>query len=174
MRPEVARRAARLLADYDINEPPVPVEAIAASEGAVIARHHFDGQESGFALRADGRWIIGVNTMTSPRRRRFTIAHELGHLLLHPGRPLIVDQSVRVNRRDDLASMGTDREEIEANGFAAELLMPLPMVLAQLAQVFDLSETPSRDELTSQLAKVFDVSNEAMGFRLINFGILAA
>lgn len=175
MRPAVAQRAARLLDEYDIREPPVPVEEIARGEGAEIVRHHFEGQESGFALRANGRWIIGVNTITSPSRRRFTIGHELGHLLLHPGKPLIVDHSIRISRRDNKASLGTDTEEIEANGFAAELLMPAGLVLAKFAEKLDSSgQPPARDDLISHLAKIFEVSNEAMGYRLINLGVLVA
>src|SRR5262249_10949802 len=122
----IERRAEALIEKYGITEAPVPIEDIAAGEGALIARNHFPGTgyESGFALREAGRWIIGVNTSTSPRRQRFTIAHELGHLLLHKGKPLITDYSVLISNRDDTSSMGTDKEEIEANGFAAAILMP--------------------------------------------------
>jgi Zn-dependent peptidase ImmA (M78 family) len=61
--------------------------------------------------------------------------------------------------------------EIEANAFAAALLMPQEMVINCVKGY--ASQVSSRDELTSNLARVFDVSTEAMGFRLINLGILA-
>lgn len=170
------REARKLLAKYAVTSAPVPVDLIAEGEGAQIARHHFDGTESGFILRDGKRVIIGVNTRTSVRRQRFTIAHEIGHLLLHEGR-LIVDHAVRVNWRDDISSQATDQQEIAANAFAAELLMPADLVFRHLADYADnvlaQNEAIARDELLGQLARIFNVSTEAMGYRLINLGILA-
>lgn len=169
LRPDEAAR--RLLRTYQISQPPVPIENIATSEGARIVRQHSKGPESGFALREGGRWIIGINTQTSRRRQRFSIAHELGHLLLHEGKLIV--SSVRLDLRNQISSLGTDKEEIEANRFAAELLMPRNLV--QAAASAKLSEgLPGRDELIAELAREFDVSNEAMGYRLINLGVLSS
>lgn len=171
-------RAAALLRKYGVDKPPVPVEDIAAAEGALIVRNHFDGTESGFTLRDGKRIIIGINTRTSRKRQRFSVAHELGHVLLHPLNPLIVDHAVRIDWRDDVSALGTDAQEIEANAFGAALLMPKDMVIeavkGSVARFRDISAAPSRDELISELAKGFDVSNDAIGFRLINLGIFAA
>jgi Zn-dependent peptidase ImmA (M78 family) len=169
--------ACSLIQKYGISEPPIPVEEIAKGEGAIIVRHHFEGSESGFTLRSKDQTIIGINTRTSRRRQRFTIAHEIGHLKMHEGR-LIVDHSVRIDRRDDVSSIGTDRQEIEANAFGAALLMPQHFVVDYVRRFAShRSNDPgpfTREELISQLARDFDVSVEAMGFRLINLGILAA
>ena len=169
--------ALHLLHKYHIHEPPVAVEDIARGEGAQIARHRFDGTESGFTLRDGNRTIIGVNTRTSPRRQRFTIAHEVGHFILHEEAPLIIDQSMRVYWRDDVSSMATDEQEIEANAFAAALLMPRELIVSHLksyiAKVESSGRNLSREDLIAQLAREFDVSTEAMGYRLINLGILA-
>ena len=168
-------RARQLIADYDISRPPVHVEPIAEAHGFEIARHRFDGPESGFALRDGRRSIIGVNTQTSRRRQRFTIAHELGHLLMHEGRPLTVDQAVlRVDLRNEVSSMATDLQEIEANTFAASLLMPEETVLDYATILLRTSSDISRDDLITKLARTFDVSVEAMGYRLISLGILTA
>ncbi|MEV6831873.1 ImmA/IrrE family metallo-endopeptidase [Amycolatopsis sp. NPDC051102] len=169
-RPDEA--AQNLLDKYSVAHAPVPVEKIAASEGAEIVRQRSEGQESGFALRMDGRWIIGINTQTSRLRQRFSVAHELGHLLLHEGKPLIVS-SARIDLRDSVSSMGTNTEEIEANRFAAELLMPRALVIHAF-EVKLRKSVSSRDELVSELAHEFDVSTDAMGYRLINLGILTA
>jgi Zn-dependent peptidase ImmA (M78 family) len=167
--------ADRLLKEYHVHEPPVPVGDIARGEGAQIARDRFEGNESGFILRDGKMTIIGVNTLTSRRRQRFTIAHELGHLLLHEGKPLIVDHSIRVNFRNDVSSMATDDEEIEANAFAASLLMPRNLILnnlkAYIIKVAQHSESISREDLIVHLAREFDVSAEAVGYRLMNLGI---
>jgi Zn-dependent peptidase ImmA (M78 family) len=169
--------ADRLLKEYDIRKPPVPVGDIAHGEGAQIARHRFEGSESGFILRDGKLVIIGVNTLTSRRRQRFTIGHELGHMLLHQGK-LIVDQSIRMNFRDDVSGMATDAEEIEANTFAAALLMPRHLIVehleSYLGRVTPGKQQLSREDLVAQLAREFDVSAEAMGYRLINLGMLAA
>jgi Zn-dependent peptidase ImmA (M78 family) len=172
-------RAVALLRKYGIKKPPVPVEDIAEGEGALIVRNSFDGSESGFTLRDGKRIIIGINTRTSRKRQRFSIAHEIGHVVLHPLTPLIVDHSVRMDWRDDISSLGTNAQEIEANAFGAALLMPQEMVIDSVKRYVSRAPIVStgsswRDSLVSELAREFDVSSEAMGFRLINLGILAA
>ena len=82
-------------------------------------------------VRGEGQVLIGVNSLHHSNRRRFTVAHECGHLLLHAGETFI-DKSFRVNWRDGVSSLAVDRHEIEANQFAAELLMPFEMVVADL------------------------------------------
>ncbi|WP_079085594.1 ImmA/IrrE family metallo-endopeptidase [Streptomyces dysideae] len=169
-----AINAARsLLKRHDIREFPVPIEAIARAEGAIITRKAFDGTQSGFALRDGDVRIIGVNSATSPRRQRFTIAHELGHLSLHEGKELIVDHAMRIDWRDDVSSLGTNEQEIEANAFAAEILMPRDMIQSQVISYVQ-DRTITRDHLITKMARDFDVSAEAMGYRLINLGILAS
>lgn len=177
LRPE-EEEAYKLLTKYNINKPPVPVEEIAKGEGAIIVRQHFEGTESGFALRDGQSIIIGVNTRTSRKRQRFTIAHEIGHLKMGDGKPLIVDHSVRIDMRDEVSSIGTDAEEISANAFGAALLMPQEFVIRYVkrfaGEAIRSRGGITRDELVAELAHEFDVSTEAMGFRLINLGILVA
>jgi Zn-dependent peptidase ImmA (M78 family) len=172
-RSEISQRAADLLATCRVTAPPVPVEQIAASHGIQIVRSVAEWNESGFLLRDNGRIIIGINARNSPKRQRFTIAHELGHWLLHEGKPLIVDQSVMINKRDDVSSQATDLQEIQANQFAAELLMPHRFLIDELHRHMS-SGIGSREELITTLARVFSVSNDAMGWRLINLGILSS
>lgn len=161
--------------DLNIAEPPIDVEAIAIGQGIEILRHRFDGPESGFALRDGSRLYIGLNTQTSRRRQPFTAAHELGHLVLHEGKELIVDQAVlRVDLRNHVSSMGTDVEEVEANTFAAALLVPERIVLHHAAKLIHANGDIGRDDLISERARIFDVSAEAMGYHLINLGILTA
>ena len=88
-RSEVSQRATDLLTTCRVTAPPVPVERIAASHGIQIVRSVAEWNESGFLLRDNSRIIIGINPRNSPKRQRFTIAHELGHWLLHEGKPLI-------------------------------------------------------------------------------------
>ncbi|MFF5006963.1 ImmA/IrrE family metallo-endopeptidase [Streptomyces phaeochromogenes] len=167
------KAAQTLLEKHSVEVFPVPIESIARAEGVIITRKAFDGTQSGFALRDGQIRIIGVNSATSPRRQRFTIAHEMGHLDLHQGKPLIVDHAMRIDWRNDVSSLGTNEQEVEANAFAAEMLMPARMIRSQVtSHVRDGNVT--RDRLIVKLAREFDVSAEAMGYRLINLGILAS
>lgn len=166
-------KAAELLDRLSISEVPVPVERVAVAIGAQIILERMGPDVSGMTYRQDEQVIIGLNGAHHPRRRRFTAAHEIGHVQLHPGRPLLIDSSIRVNFRDPVSSMATDAEEIEANAFAAALLMPARQVVER-AQALVAGGTRSRERLVAELAKTFDVSPEAMGFRLINLGVASA
>lgn len=116
--------------------------------------------------------MIGLNATHAKTRQRFTIAHEIGHLHLHQGRPMFVDRSVRIDRRDANAALGLDREEIEANSFAAALLMPQEMILAAVTQLSPHRGATGTEETIRRLASRFDVSPQAMEYRLANLGLV--
>lgn len=121
-------------------------------------------------FRSGDYQVIGVNSAHPTVRQRFTIAHELGHWALHPGREIILDVPVRVNLRDKASSMASDREEIEANAFAATLLMPENMLRDRLSRL-PASQRREPDITATALAKIFKVSTSALSFRLINLGL---
>lgn len=173
------RRAAEAAATELLNETgethtiPIPVERLAAHCDALIRYQPFDADDvSGLLYREKDRpAVIGVNSANSRVRQRFTIAHELGHLRLHRGHQLILDRLVRVNFRDATSSTAADWEEMQANAFAAELLMPAAAIeqrLHKLAAGTRLTD----DEIITRLAKQFDVSRPALEYRLINLGLL--
>ncbi|WP_412520887.1 ImmA/IrrE family metallo-endopeptidase [Actinomadura madurae] len=118
--------AARELLDKEgIVKPPVDPFRIAQELlGVLLVQPEMKDDVSGMLVREPTRTVIGINQGHAATRQRFTVAHEIGHLQLHKGRPLIMDTDVRVNLRDKVSSMATDREEIEANRFAAALLIP--------------------------------------------------
>jgi Zn-dependent peptidase ImmA (M78 family) len=89
---------------------------------------------------------------------------------LHQGRKVFVDRLVRVDFRDDRSSAGTDQEEIQANAFAAELLMPKDLVMRAVTET-GLGPDDSVDVLVDSLAEQFGVSRQAMDYRLVNLGI---
>lgn len=171
-RPRAVAEAERFLEQYGTTSPPVPVEEIAGWLGIQVVRAPSNGSESASLVRDGRRTIIGVNSRQTRRRQRFSIAHELGHWQMHEGRPLIIDHTIRINNRDEMSSAATDTEEIEANSFAAALLMPRIWVQAAVDRELQFGIN-DRDELTLSLAKEFDVSTEAMRFRLINLGIFS-
>jgi len=161
--------AARLRSAYSDGSLPVPVEDIVAKLGVPIVVETLDRNVSGLLFRQGESRAIGVNAAHPMVRQRFTVAHELGHLRLHPGKELFLDH-VRVNLRDDVSSLGTDREEREANAFAAELLMPHLEVTTEVRRVLDRGGVAD-SRFIADLALLFDVSEQAMDFRLVNLGL---
>ncbi|MDI9636216.1 ImmA/IrrE family metallo-endopeptidase [Geitlerinema splendidum] len=114
--------------------------------------------------------IIGINDRHPENRQRFTIAHELGHYLLHEQEKLHVDRRFQIQLRDGNSSKGEREEEKEANLFAAELLMPTSFIQQDLAGVegLDLED----DAAIADLAKKYGVSTQAMTFRLAYLGYI--
>lgn len=168
---QVEKRANEVLAAHGIDRAPVPVERIVQAEGASLQFEAFDGDVSGMLLRHDDRTVIGVNAAHPTTRQRFTIAHELGHYFLHDSdRELFVDRSARIKWRDAKSSTATHTEEIEANRFAAALLMPRDLVEREAERLLPLAD--SDDDLIGQLSEMFKVSTEAMRYRLENLGVL--
>lgn len=173
----------RLLEDLSISSPPVDVEALAARLGAlVVAEPHVDEAVSGFLYRDPARRssVIGVNAAHSKNRQRFTVAHEIGHLLLHSFPSIHVDKAGygsgygQLKLRGPMSAAGVDPEEVEANFFAAELLMPCSMVEAELARYPDLDLLDEKEfqRALADLSKRFKVSPQSMGIRLVQLDLL--
>lgn len=161
--------AKALLGQLGIDQAPIDPMLIAEKLGVLVVPQDMPDDVSGMLLRREDEQVIGVNRQHHRRRQRFTVAHELGHLRLHRGRPLILDTDTRVNFRDTVSSMATDREEMEANRFAAALLAPEAMV-RRAAREADFS---TANQLVHLMARHFDMSEMAMNYRLINLGIIA-
>lgn len=103
-------------------------------------------------------------------RKRFTIAHELGHLMSGHLmiKPSIDDDVISLNRDDNW-----DEIEMQANGFAAQLLMPAESIKARIDMLTKSShQKPSPEWLVEQLSEFFKVSKIAMEFRLNKLGAL--
>ena len=104
-----------------------------------------------------GRFIIRVNRHDSPRRQRFTVAHELGHFLLHR-------DHIGNGIKDDVLYRSTlsDRREAEANRIAADILMPNRLVQERIGRARAMQVV----DVVGYLAEQFDVSETAMKIRL--------
>jgi Zn-dependent peptidase ImmA (M78 family) len=168
------KMANELLDEFGIKKPPVPVEDIAKNKGVKLSYDTFDGNDdiSGLLFKDKDNIIIGINSAHHINRQRFSIAHELGHLLLHDNNELFVDKAIRLNFRDSKSSTAVDLKEIDANAFAAELLMPKSFIENEIFKLMKKSPSLTRDKLIEKLAKIFQVSSQAMEFRLINLGFL--
>jgi len=165
-RKKICNEAARLLNQYDISKPPVPVDKLARLIGAKLKYSPLDEELSGMVFIKEGRPIIGVNATHHVNRQRFTIAHEIGHVMLHKNfitKEVHVDKTFPMLMRDSKASKGIDIIEIEANAFAAELLMPEAFLKEALEnKSYDIDD----DAFVESLAKKFKVSLHAIQLRL--------
>lgn len=158
----VERLADRLVMEAGIGGPPIPVERIVAKQGCSIRSSDLK-DVSGILVRSPKGNVIGVNSAHPETRRRFTIAHELGHLLLHEGQEVWYDRDFRVSLRSDESSAGVNVEEVEANFFAASLLMPDRMLSDDFrAGSIDLEDV----EGVREIARAYAVSPQAMTLRL--------
>ena len=124
---------------------------------------------SGFFVIKNGKKTIVVNNSHHENRKRFTIAHELGHAILHAKDKedsLFIDKK-QVYNRNLKSAEGTNIQEIEANRFAACLLMPSETILEHIKNEGEFFYDFSDDESSiNYLAKKFDVSKVAMTHRL--------
>lgn len=158
-----------------ITAPPVPVEHIIIRQGIKVAKRRLDDDTSGFSYfdPKTQQNIIGLNSSHSGTRQRFTLAHELGHILLHKheaGGLHVDEQDIRFRFRDQLSSDGSDTREREANAFAAELLMPKAFLEREQTLHGGLSVT--NESVIRAIARKYGVSIHALSFRLLNLGLI--
>lgn len=131
-------------------------ELILSFEDIEIKYDAMDIAKSGSLSCIDGKWIMCINSSHNPKRQRFTMAHELGHYILHKGKNIeFVDTTFF--RSDEMDSI-----EYNANEFASRLLMPED----KLRKLID----EDRIKNIGELASIFDVSSAAMKYRVISLG----
>jgi len=128
--------------------------------GIQIVPYPFPEGISGVFFKKDGKLFLGVNESDAENRKRFTIAHEIGHYILHPSSLLHYDKPNMIHYRSTQVLGPLERE---ANYFAAELLMPEDLVKQCIERGI---------RSVAELARRFQVSDEAMGYRLANLGFL--
>jgi hypothetical protein len=177
--------AAALLREFETrfrvaHVPPVPVERIASSLLDLLIEECDDVRSVPGAPADQGRlsgmivpatriiWLDRTECARSRGRRRFTIAHECGHWVLHIAgaeqpvtcRPEDVSEQPDVEKVRQLR-----RLEAEANAFARELLMPESLVV---------EHAHATGCNLAALAERFDVSVPAIRLRLLTLGLLPA
>lgn len=172
---QIEEQVKHLLEDAGIRSAPVDPVAVADVMGVEVRPEMVSDDVSGGLYRIGESPVIGVNSSHHPNRQRFTIAHELGHLILH-------DQGEFVDRgyvaeggnrpvprfmRNQLSGEATDVREMEANAFAASLLMPQDFIVKAVRDL----PLPIRSEAVEELARQFKVSQQAMTFRLQNLDV---
>jgi hypothetical protein len=149
------RAAERLLQDLGVTEPAeIDLEAIAYDRNCQVRVRPLSGCEGRIVGHGD-RAIISVNSNSPPRRRRFSIAHELGHWHYHRGQCLACRAEVFQPGR------APPTEKI-ADGYAADLLMPDYLFKPALLAIGKLTF-----KAIGAVADRFDVSRTAAAIRLV-------
>jgi len=171
--PNARRAAERLLAKLRINVVPVNVGQIAKGVGLRVVYLELPDDVSALLVTEKDKTAVGVNASHPKTRQRFSLAHEIGHFVLghqfELGEHVHVDSGRRISARSTLASAGLDSKEIEANQFAAELLMPTKLVRTYAAE-FD--DHPLLENEVETLARRFGVSRHAMTIQLSALGLV--
>lgn len=176
-RNDIIEAAAQEVLDLTgIARVPVPVDVVACRLGLTLEATPLGEGVSGVLVVNDDSATIGYNSAQHPVRQRFSIAHELGHYKLHKGETdaprvfITTTRYVAVFLRNEESSRGEKRREIEANRFAAALLMPAPLIRQEVSKPH--YDNLSDEELCDILADRFQVSVQAMSIRLTSLGIL--
>lgn len=162
---DIEEEASAILKRHGLYSIPVDPVSLANRNGIRVHNATFSEEGlSGMVAKRGSSVTILVNQCDPPFRKRFTIAHELGHNFLH-----LHEDGEFVDTQVDLfrdATAGqkewqSKMEEVQANQFAAALLMPSEL----LKSVYnDVRETEA-------LARIFKVSQEAMAIRLGRLGL---
>lgn len=150
---------------------PVNLDALCGEIGLKIRYERLDDNTSG-SIEKSGQglrdFVISVNDTDPMSRQRFTIAHELGHFVLHRSKigDGIKDNRLYRNHKGRANTGVTDRMETEANRFAANLLMPVSYI-----------KNHAGDSSLDDMARNLMVSKEALRIRLGSLkksGVIAA
>jgi Zn-dependent peptidase ImmA (M78 family) len=169
-----ARNQAEALVDsLGITKAPVDVAGVARHLGLQVMPVDLNEDISGLLITRTQGSCIAIRKQDSEVRRRFSIAHETGHYCLRhqfePGEHVHVDRGHLISLRSRRSSAGTDLKEIEANQFAACLLMPSRLLRERIKR---LGTEELCDAHVTLLAKEFKVSEQAMTIRLSAIGFL--
>lgn len=154
--------ATKVLETYWDGKLPVSPVNIAKAMGIAV-RANPVLPESGMISLVDGKALIEFCSTEAPVRRRFTVAHEIGHFALghlKAGTTMFRDPAA------NFSSRSANSLEREANAFAAQMLMP--------AETLRYAVIQKRMTDVGELANAFGVSQVAMSYRLQNLGLLSA
>lgn len=155
--------AHKYLRRHRITAPPVPVEYLLVAEGVEVHLVEYADQTIGEAWWEGQIGHVAVARELARPRLRFTLAHEWGHLVLrhHQRRFEGVDLRQPLRDADSLGREPVDHLELEANQFAAELLMPAGMFAAEW----------NRRPVAALIAQRFEVSHQAAQLRAASLGL---
>lgn len=172
---EIKKRAEQFCSQNGIVGYPVEIVRICNENGLKVFEEYLGSEVSGLIVLDDKEWpkyetnqFIVVNLTELAERRRFTIAHELAHFILHRN-------GSKLYAHRDMAKGIASRSRIEqeANYFAANVLMPEKLVRDKVEDIEnDVWGNLTDYTLIREIAESFVVSASAAEIRLKQLGIL--
>jgi Zn-dependent peptidase ImmA (M78 family) len=170
----IESQATEILSELKIKSVPIQVEKIAKKLGLDVVQRDLGSNVSGVLYVQNGKGTIGYNPNESEVRKRFTIAHEIGHFVLHKiNNDMFIDKKEFKLFRNEQSSTGEHRMEQEANAFAAALLMPKELLITEIKK-FKIDLSDDEDDSIRNLAKKFEVSATAMTYRIDNLNLFTS
>ena len=156
---------------FSFDTLPIKVEQIIQDHNITLSEEDLPDDVSG-VLDTRKNPIILINQKDQQTRKRFTMAHELGHFLFHARQPSVY-MDTKTYFRNSLSSEGKYNDEKQANRFASELLIPTHILLNILDENTNFSNaTDDEDDIIQELARKFEVSTSAFVIKLS--GVLKA
>lgn len=171
---EVAEKAEEFCTAQKITTSPVEIVKICNHMGLQVFEEYMEPGTSGLIVVDEQEWVkygtnqfIVVNLAEAATRRRFTIAHELAHFVLHRNGELLFAH------RDTQGSDVCLKSENEANYFASIVLMPEQLVMERVTEISNGAWRELPDFiLVKETAGFFAVSESAARVRLKHLGII--
>lgn len=134
----------------------INIEEISMERGAYVRERIIDGADA-WLVRKNNKAIITINSKIYEKgRKRFAIAHELGHFELHSDSQLIICSDEDMHDWNKIKS-----QEIEANEFASTILMP-----KDIFSRYFKKEIPNMDRV-SELSGEFNTTLTATALRYV-------
>lgn len=168
----IERKVEQILDNFNIYTAPIPIVNIAKAYGFIVVEMNLE--EPGFMIidkkgvEVNGKnekRIIAINNLDSPFRKRFTIAHELGHYFLE-----VDGKSENENYyfHREVKSSETDyKKEREADLFASELLVPTRILKKEIEKLKTIDIMFY--DIPSIISRVFGVSVQSAEIRYERF-----
>lgn len=151
-------RAQKLVDRFGLNRPSeIILEDIAYALGIEVTIGPLTGADAHLVRVGNKGGITISDRITERGRQRFAIGHEIGHWELHAGRT-----QVFLCTAEDMRDYQSSAEEIEANIFSSELLMPMRMMLPNYRTMAPGLKVPE------EIAARFDVSLTAATLRYVS------
>lgn len=153
----VRQMARKILAENKIKAPPVDLLLILSAHGIGYEEvEDFPDTVDALFIEDGGRVYAALNARQHLHRRRFSLAHELGHYFLHrsgmPEDPVTIDNPP--GGEDEIGFPTKSPAEAEADLFAGELLVPFEMLKAHVSKGIP------------ELAKLFMVSDQVISIAI--------
>jgi Zn-dependent peptidase ImmA (M78 family) len=151
----VRKMAQKVLKDCGIAVPPVDLVVILRAHGIQYEEvDDFPDDVDALIIEDGTKVYAAVNSRQHLHRRRFSLAHELGHYFLHKDSNF--EESITIDSPpSDESEIGTkDPAESEADTFAGELLVPLEMLKAHVQKGIP------------ELSRIFMVSEQVVGIAI--------